>query len=76
VFLSLVAGTLAALGLLTFAAKSIAQGIDAPQRIAFQISTGSTTGSYFPVDSFSLSCSAIRPVSAAARPRMCAGPRA
>lgn len=47
--LSLVAGGLSALGLLAFAANSIAQGIDSPQRVAFQISTGSTTGSYFPV---------------------------
>jgi TRAP transporter TAXI family solute receptor len=31
------------------ASASIAQGVEAPQRIAFQISTGSTTGSYFPV---------------------------
>jgi len=48
-FLSLVAGAVAAFGLLAFSAKSIAQAIDAPQRIAFQIATGSTTGSYFPV---------------------------
>lgn len=48
-FLSLVAGSIAALGLLAFAANGIAQSFDAPQRIAFQISTGSTTGSYFPV---------------------------
>ena len=48
-FLSVVAGTFAALAVLAFAVNSIAQGLDAPQRIAFQISTGSTTGSYFPV---------------------------
>jgi TRAP transporter TAXI family solute receptor len=48
-FLSLVAGTVAAFALLASAATSIAQSIDAPQRVAFQISTGSTTGSYFPV---------------------------
>ena len=48
VFLSL-AGLLAALSLLAFAAKGIAQGLDTPIRVAFQISTGSTTGSYFPV---------------------------
>ncbi len=46
-FLSLVAGTVAAFAFLASAA--IAQNIEAPQRIAFQISTGSTTGSYFPV---------------------------
>ena len=45
----LVAGGIAALGLVAFAATGIAQSIDSPQRIAFQISTGSTTGSYFPV---------------------------
>src|SRR5262245_14517506 len=50
VVLSLVAGTLAALGgLLSLATSSIAQGLESPQRIAFQISTGSTTGSYFPL---------------------------
>ena len=48
-FLSLVAGTVAAFAFLASAATSIAQSIDAPQRVAFQISTGSTTGSYFPV---------------------------
>jgi TRAP transporter TAXI family solute receptor len=42
-----VAGTVAAVAFLASAA--IAQGIEAPQRVAFQISTGSTTGSYFPV---------------------------
>ena len=46
-FLSLVAGTVAAVAFLASAA--IAQSIEAPQRVAFQISTGSTTGSYFPV---------------------------
>jgi TRAP transporter TAXI family solute receptor len=46
----LLAGTIAALALLlAFAAEGIAQGLAPPQRIAFQISTGSTTGSYFPV---------------------------
>jgi uncharacterized protein len=40
----------AALGLLTMlAAETAAQTADSPQRIAFQISTGSTTGTYFPV---------------------------
>ncbi len=48
-FLSLVAGSVAALGVFAFAANGIAQGFDSPQRVAFQISTGSTTGSYFPV---------------------------
>jgi TRAP transporter TAXI family solute receptor len=43
------AGIVAAFSLLAFAAQGIAQGLDAPIRIAFQISTGSTTGSYFPV---------------------------
>jgi len=48
--LSLVAGTVFALGLVVaFAATGIAQGFESPQRIAFQISTGSTTGSYFPI---------------------------
>ena len=47
---TLAAGTGVVLALmLTFAAKLAAQGIDFPQRIAFQISTGSTTGTYFPV---------------------------
>ena len=31
------------------AAKSAAQFFDSPQRVSFQISTGSTTGTYFPV---------------------------
>jgi len=38
-----------ALGLVLFAAKSLAQIADNPQRVAFQISTGSTTGTYFPI---------------------------
>jgi uncharacterized protein len=47
---SLAAGVIAALTLTgIFAAKSAAQAVDSPQRIAFQISTGSTTGTYFPV---------------------------
>jgi len=42
----------AALGLMVMlAAQSLAQTSDSPQRIAFQISTGSTTGTYFPVGS-------------------------
>ena len=46
----LAAGAFVVLGLMvTLAAKSVAQIIDSPQRIAFQISTGSTTGTYFPV---------------------------
>jgi uncharacterized protein len=48
-YVGLVAGVVAAFSLLAFAARGIAQGLDSPQRIAFQISTGSTTGSYFPV---------------------------
>ncbi len=31
------------------APKTVAQTLDNPQRVAFQISTGSTTGTYFPV---------------------------
>src|SRR5258707_8466400 len=31
------------------APKTLAQTLDNPQRVAFQISTGSTTGTYFPV---------------------------
>jgi len=47
---SFAVGVVAALGLTAiFAAKSAAQTADPPQRISFQISTGSTTGSYFPV---------------------------
>jgi len=46
---SLMAGFVAAISLLAFAANGIAQGLDAPVRVAFQISTGSTTGSYYPV---------------------------
>jgi len=48
-FFSLMAGFGAALSLLAFVATGIAQSLDAPQRVAFQISTGSTTGSYYPV---------------------------
>jgi len=44
------AGAVIAFGLVaTFAAQSVAQIVDSPQRISFQISTGSTTGTYFPV---------------------------
>jgi len=47
---SLVAGFLGALSLIVaFSAQGIAQALDQPQRIAFQISTGSTAGTYFPV---------------------------
>jgi TRAP transporter TAXI family solute receptor len=47
---SFVAGVAAALALmLTSAVESAAQISDNPQRVAFQISTGSTTGTYFPV---------------------------
>jgi len=43
-------GVVAALSLtVVFAAKSAAQTADPPRRISFQISTGSTTGTYFPV---------------------------
>lgn len=46
----LAAGGALLLGLLTIVgARVAAQGFDIPQRIAFQISTGSTTGTYFPV---------------------------
>ena len=46
----LAAGAVLALALVTtLAAESLAQIADLPQRIAFQISTGSTTGNYFPV---------------------------
>ena len=46
----LVAGVVAALALTTMLApKTAAQTVDNPQRVAFQISTGSTTGTYFPV---------------------------
>jgi TRAP transporter TAXI family solute receptor len=48
-FFSLLAGFVAAFSVLALAATGIAQGLEAPQRVAFQISTGSTTGSYFPV---------------------------
>ena len=47
-FVSLVAGTVAA-SMMAFAATGVAQNFESPQRVAFQISTGSTTGSYFPV---------------------------
>src|SRR5436190_19454010 len=47
---SLAAGVVGALALVTMLApKGAAQIIDNPQRVAFQISTGSTTGTYFPV---------------------------
>jgi TRAP transporter TAXI family solute receptor len=52
-----VSWSLAAKVILTFgvsimlAATAVAQVADNPQRIAFQISTGSTTGTYFPVGS-------------------------
>jgi TRAP transporter TAXI family solute receptor len=43
-------GTVLVLGLTAaFAAESAAQFNDSPQRIAFQISSGSTTGTYFPI---------------------------
>ena len=46
----LAAGLVGALALMMMLApKGAAQIIDNPQRIAFQISTGSTTGTYFPV---------------------------
>ncbi len=46
----LAAGVVATLALMMMlAAKSAEQIIDNPQRVAFQISTGSTTGTYFPV---------------------------
>jgi uncharacterized protein len=48
-FFSLLAGFVAAFSVLALAATGIAQGLEAPQRVAFQISTGSTTGSYYPV---------------------------
>ncbi|HEX3485016.1 MAG TPA: TAXI family TRAP transporter solute-binding subunit [Micropepsaceae bacterium] len=52
IFWSLAAGLILALGATTmFSGTAPAQGIDNPQRIAFQISTGSTTGTYFPVGS-------------------------
>src|SRR6266705_2860836 len=50
VSLGLAAGLVGALALMMiFAPKGAAQIIDNPQRVAFQISTGSTTGTYFPV---------------------------
>ena len=49
---SLAAGAILALGVpMMLAVKATAQIIDNPQRISFQISTGSTTGTYFPVGS-------------------------
>ena len=48
-FLGLAAGVIIALGLVFSATRSLAQTTDNPQRIAFQISTGSTTGTYFPI---------------------------
>jgi TRAP transporter TAXI family solute receptor len=48
--LGLAGGTVLVLGLLlTLGARVAAQGFEPPQRIAFQISTGSTSGTYFPV---------------------------
>src|SRR5437762_5470139 len=47
---SLAAGVVGAFALMMLLApKTAAQTIDYPQRVAFQISTGSTTGTYFPV---------------------------
>jgi hypothetical protein len=49
---SLATGAIFALGVsLTLAIAATAQITDNPQRIAFQISTGSTTGTYFPIGS-------------------------
>ena len=46
------AGGVLALGVATMlAVAATAQIVDSPQRIAFQISTGSTTGTYFPIGS-------------------------
>lgn len=43
-------GMVLALGLTAaFAVESAAQNADTPQRISFQISSGSTTGTYFPI---------------------------
>ena len=43
-------GTFLVLGLTAaFAAESAAQNLDPPQRVSFQISSGSTTGTYFPI---------------------------
>jgi TRAP transporter TAXI family solute receptor len=49
-FLSLAARAAVVLGLAAaLAGTSVAQGVDPPPRISFQISTGSTTGTYFPI---------------------------
>ncbi len=49
-FWELTTGTVLVLVLLlTLVTRVVAQGFEPPQRIAFQISTGSTTGTYFPV---------------------------
>jgi TRAP transporter TAXI family solute receptor len=49
---SLATGAVIALGVsLMLVIGATAQIVDGPQRIAFQISTGSTTGTYFPVGS-------------------------
>jgi TRAP transporter TAXI family solute receptor len=49
---SLATGAILALGVsLALAVSATAQLTDTPQRISFQISTGSTTGTYFPVGS-------------------------
>src|SRR5437016_2212485 len=50
VSLGLEAGLVGSLALMTMLApKGAAQIIDNPQRVAFQISTGTTPGTYFPV---------------------------
>src|SRR5437016_12699126 len=47
---SVAAGVVGAFALMMMLApKGAAQIIDNPQRVAFQISTGTTTGTYFPV---------------------------
>jgi TRAP transporter TAXI family solute receptor len=46
---TLIRSALAFVATLTFAMPSTAQVADQPQRVAFQISTGTTGGSYFPV---------------------------
>ena len=52
VFVGRVAGAVLALGAAAMLAGAAnAQILDSPQRISFQISTGSTTGTYFPVGS-------------------------
>lgn len=49
-FWGVAAGAVLALGLtVALAARAAAQFADSPQRVSFQISTGSTTGTYFPV---------------------------